>query len=170
MPTATTVAKKGRSKGKTKKKSTQTKIDEAAVKQLLEFWQVEYDMALMMLEKQQKNRSFNGNLISGSASAGTTMEQYGLLRGICVGLNIPYFEVNPSQWVAAYPEIEIPDDIQQLKLEDTKKRSLALARLYFPDQSLLKNSRCRVPSDAYSDALLIGNYYFQKLSGLDLAA
>lgn len=151
--------KKTTKKSSKSKKGSSPKIDEKEVREIFQYWKDDFGIEMIVLEKQQKNRSFGGNLISGRAASGTTMEQYGLLRGICVGLDIPYYEVSPSKWLATYPTIEIPEHIQSLNLIDTKKRSIALANKYFPDESLFKNSRCRVPSDAFSDALLIGRYY-----------
>ncbi len=150
MPTTTYQVK---ARGKVQ---TRTKIDETKVKQTLQEWRQKFGLNLAVIEEQKKRTGRS----QGFGSAGTTMEQYGLLRGICVGLGIPYITPDPQKWQKAYPYIEISPEIDKLNLEEPKKRSIALAQSVFPKTSLLKSKRSKKPCDAFSDALLIGNYYY----------
>lgn len=135
---------------------TRTRIDEVQFKRILQEWRSKFQLDLVVIEEQKKSVGRS----QGAGSAGTTMEQYGLLRGICVGLEIPYITPDPQKWQRKYPKIKIPPEIDALKLEEPKKRSVALAQDIFPEVSLLKTKRSKKPCDAFSDALLIANYYF----------
>lgn len=91
LPTASlklaTVTKAGNRK-------TKTRLDELAIKQLL----TDEGIQFIFIEKAQTMRKPQDKRIQGVTSSGTTMENYGLIRGICVGLGIPYHEISPVTW------------------------------------------------------------------------
>ncbi len=68
-----------------------TELNENAVKSLLK----EFEVGHVYLERAQ---SMPGQGIS---STGRYMASYGIIRGICVGLGIPYTLVTPQTWKKA---------------------------------------------------------------------
>lgn len=82
--------------GKTLKGNPKTKtlLDEQAIRSFL----MEHSPSLLVIEAAQTMPPSKNGRTQGVASSGTTMENYGLLRGICVGLGIPYIPVNPRTW------------------------------------------------------------------------
>lgn len=75
---------------------------------------------------------------------------YGIVRGICVGLQIPYVLVAPRQW-----QKEL---FNGLSKSDTKSMSVVVAKRMFPLVSLKATDRSKKDSDGMSDALLIAAY------------
>lgn len=93
MPVVT-VKKSGKTpKGNPKVK---TLLDEQAIRCFL----TEHSPSLLVIEAAQTMPPSKNGRAQGLASSGTTMENYGLLRGICVGLGIPYIPVSPKTWKA----------------------------------------------------------------------
>lgn len=82
--------------GKTPKgnQKTKTLLDEQAVRSFL----TEHSPSLVVIETAQTMAPSKNGRMQGITSSGTIMENYGLLRGICVGLGIPYIPVNPRTW------------------------------------------------------------------------
>jgi len=81
-------------KGNAKKK---TVVDETAFRDLL----LENNVSLAVIEKAQAMRKGQLGRTQGVASSATIMENYGLLRGICVGAGIRYIPVAPITWKTA---------------------------------------------------------------------
>ena len=74
---------------------------------------------------------------------------WGLLRGICVGLHLPYTLVAPQTWKKS-----ICKDLPR----GTKDVSIIVAKRLFPKVSLLPTPRCKKPSDGIADALCLAEY------------
>lgn len=72
-------------------KAAKTELDEGRIRQTLSG----FDIGHTFIERAQ---SMPGQGIS---STGRYMASYGVLRGICVGLGIPYTLVSPQTWKAA---------------------------------------------------------------------
>lgn len=72
-------------------KTKKTELDEVAIRQYFTIGEIEH----CFIEKAQ---SMPGQGIS---STGRYMAGYGLIRGICVGLGIPYTLVHPRTWKKA---------------------------------------------------------------------
>jgi len=87
---------------KAKSSSTRNKniLDELAIRNLL----AKNNVTFVFMERAQTMRKGQGGkkgkdgAAQGVVSSGTTMLNYGLIRGICVGLGIPYHEVSPVSW------------------------------------------------------------------------
>jgi len=81
---------------KAKSSSTRNKniLDELAVRDLL----VKNNVTFVFMERAQTMRKGQGGAKQGVVSSGTIMLNYGLIRGICVGLGIPYHEVSSITW------------------------------------------------------------------------
>lgn len=138
-------------KGKTR---VQREIDLLKVKSIL----LSYKVETVVIEKQH---IYPGQ---GNKSNETTMKQYGNLIGLLVGLDIRYVEVEASEWQAKYKEIEVDPEIDLMSIKQTKKKSISAVKKLYPGFSLLSSKRCRVPSDALSDSILIARHYFAHIS------
>jgi hypothetical protein len=138
-------------KGKTR---VQREIDLLKVKSIL----LSYKVETVVIEKQH---IYPGQ---GNKSNETTMKQYGNLIGLLVGLDIRYVEVEASEWQAKYKEIEVDPEVDLMSIKQTKKKSISAVKKLYPGFSLLSSKRCRVPSDALSDSILIARHYFAHIS------
>lgn len=73
---------------------------------------------------------------------------YGMMRGICVGLELPYTLVTPQAWkkemCAGMPK--------------GKDISIIVSKRIWPKINLLPTKRCRKESDGMADAALIAEY------------
>lgn len=141
------VIKKGRTR-------VQREIDLLKVKSIL----LSYKVEIVVIEKQH---IYPGQ---GNKSNETTMKQYGNLIGLLVGLDIRYVEVEASEWQAKYKEIEVDPEVDLMSIKQTKKKSISAVKKLYPGFSLLSSKRCRVPSDALSDSILIARHYFAHIS------
>lgn len=75
---------------------------------------------------------------------------YGLIRGICVGMCVPYVLVHPRTWQRVM--------FAGLSRRDTKSQSVLVAQRMFPLIDLRATQRSKKPHDGMSDALLIAAY------------
>lgn len=69
-------------------KADKTELDESAIRRILEGSEVSH----VYLEKSQTMPG------QGISSSGRYMMSYGIIRGICVGLQIPYTLIQPQCW------------------------------------------------------------------------
>lgn len=75
---------------------------------------------------------------------------YGLWRGMCAAMRIPYRLVPPQTW----QKVMLAGEDKS----DKKAASVRVARRLFPDVSLRKSERGRVDHHGMADALLIAEY------------
>ena len=92
----------------------------------------------------------------GAMSFGTG---YGILRGICIGLHIPYTLVLPASWKRTICKGMNTD------VKKSKQASIIIAKRLWPDISLLPTPRCKNESDGMADALCIAEYGRRTLMG-----
>jgi len=74
---------------------------------------------------------------------------WGILRGICVGLHIPYTLVLPTTWKRVMCR-DMP--------KGSKDVSIIVAKRLWPDINLLRTPKCRKEDDGMADALCIAEY------------
>ncbi len=72
---------------------------------------------------------------------------FGILKGICAGIPIPYSTIAPQSWQ--------PKMLGGVQGADSKARARVVAGQLFPHLDLRANDRCRVPHEGIVDALLI---------------
>lgn len=131
--------------------------------------EIDEDQLLSLLSEFRK-RGANSVVIEkqhvmqgqGLSSSGKTMEQYGFIKGLCKALGYEIALVSAQSWQAHYKTLvpeEFPEWIEKWNLKPTKKKSIYICSVMFPDISLLRSKRSKKPSDGLSDALLIGNYW-----------
>lgn len=96
----------------------------------------------VFIEKQQAFRK------QGVSSTFKLGRGFGLIEGICVGLNMRYQIVAPKTW-----QKEILKDVPG----EGKERAILVAGRLFPKVSLIPE-RCRTPHSGYADALCIAEY------------
>ena len=77
-------------------------LDEPRIRDILKEWEIRH----CFIEKAQsmpgrKDKKTGDVKAQGVASTAHYMASYGILRGICVGLSIPYTLVHPATWKAA---------------------------------------------------------------------
>lgn len=132
------------------KAKVQREIDLFELKRIL----LSYKVDVVVIEKQHIYPR------QGNRSNETTMRQYGNLIGLLVGLDIKYVEVEASEWQAEYKEVEVDPEVDLMSIKHTKKKSISAVKKLYPEFSLLSSKRCKVPSDALSDSILIAKHYF----------
>lgn len=71
---------------------------------------------------------------------------FGLIMGILSAYKINIREVTPQKWKKYF------------NLTKDKEQSIALAKNFYPEVNLKKNSRCKKDSDGIAEALLIARY------------
>ena len=81
---------------------------------------------------------------------------WGLLRGICVGLSLPYTLVTPQAWKKV---------MCAGMAKGSKDVSIIVAKRIWPKINLLPTSRCRKDSDGMADAVCIAEYGRRLLLG-----
>lgn len=121
-------------KGKTKsgKPKIHTVLNEPELRDFLE----KSDVSHVFIEKCQTMKDQN------VAAMGNYMCNYGIIRGICVGLRIPYTLVHPATWKH-----------QMMKdMDKEKKAAVVRAKQLFPYITLKESE------DGKADALLIAEY------------
>lgn len=105
---------------------------------------------LVVIEKQWARPD------NGTKQAFALGDSYGLLKGLCSGLDIPYELVAPVTW-------------KKLILSDTKKdknAAIEYCRRVYPTVSLLRTPKCRNPHDGMADALCILTYGLRKFGSV----
>jgi len=90
----------------------------------------------------------------GRVSAFTAGTNFGILRGICSGIPVPYEIVHPRTWKSEFG------------LNSSKASAIAVCQALFPGVSLLRTDRCTKPHDGMAEALLIAEYGRRKLQGV----
>jgi hypothetical protein len=83
--------------------------------------------------------------------------QAGTVRGIIIGLNLPFQEIAPKLWqeemLRGIPEIK-----DSKNKRDTKKMALIAVQRLLPEQNLLRTEKCTKPDDGLVDAILLATY------------
>ena len=129
MPTLSTEGKGKTKKGVPKK---HTVLDEYEVREiLLSYDQIDH----LYLEKAQ---SMPGQGAPGTFSYGCS---YGIIRGICVGLQIPYTLIHPATW----------KKVMMKDMDRGKEAAIVKAKQLFPKADIGKK-------DGRAEALLIAVY------------
>ena len=116
------------------------------------------DISLLVIEKQQpmpNNRP--------TAAFGTGYG-YGLWKMALVAAGIPFEEVVSASWKAKLG-VRGQGDTTETRRKDSKRKSIEKARALFPGVDLLRNSRCRVPSDDKAEALLLAEVARRRYAG-----
>lgn len=90
----------------------------------------------------------------GVASTFKFGEQFGILKGMCMGLGVKFTTITPQEWKRGLG-----------LLHQDKDASIALAKKLFPWVDLRPSTRCRKDSDGMAEALLIAEYARRKLCG-----
>lgn len=136
-------------------------IDEQRLLSLLTLFR-DQGAETLVLERQQVMQG------QGLSSSGKTMEQYGFIRGLALALGYKVNAVSSQTWQAHYKGMipsEYPEWVEQWSLKDTKKKSIYVCSVLFPELSLKKGPRSKKPSDGMSDSVLLGNYWLTKSGG-----
>ena len=81
---------------------------------------------------------------------------WGLVRGICVGLHLPYTLVMPQTWKKVMCH-GMP--------KGSKDVSIIIAKRLWPGVNLFRSTRCKNECDGMADALLIAEYGRRLLAG-----
>lgn len=145
MPSEKITTKSGRNKGQ---------LNVQRVKFILEIPKKHGDTAMVIMENVH---AFPGQ---GVVAMATLMEQKGIIRGICTGLEYEEYLVEPKAWQSYYGMIP-PKDLKgstgsktkTLRKKWLKDKSVEIAENLFPEwKDKMKKS------NGMSDAMLIGNY------------
>jgi len=80
---------------------------------------------------------------------------WGIVRGICSALHLPYTLVHPATWKKA----------MCAGLSKGKDVSIIVAKRLWPDTDLRASSRCKTDHDGMADALCIAEYGRRILKG-----
>ncbi|MBD2201794.1 hypothetical protein H6G33_10585 [Calothrix sp. FACHB-1219] len=142
---------------KTKKGSIRC-LDEMEITSLLCKLVSYWDVVSLVIEEQI--------IVGGQGISSTSinMHNYGFIKGLAAGLGLTYTIISSTKWQSVIPEdIVIPSNIQTLSKKETKKRSIAYVMELFPNYTLLKTPRSKIPSDGISDSILIGYYYLSAI-------
>lgn len=73
-------------------------------------------------------------------------ENFGFCQGILSAFSIPFTLDTPQQWKNFYG------------ISADKNESIELCNKLYPEQTLLKNERCKKPHDGMAEALLLARY------------
>lgn len=149
MPTVTTTKKAQRRvkikengvgvvKNKHKVKSSE-EIDETAFREILKPY---IGNAHVYFEKAQVMPK------QGISSSGRYMMSFGFVRGVCIGLGIPYTLVHPVVWKKKI----------LMHMAKDKGGSLVRAKQLFPNTVLRASSLCKKDDHNMAEALLIAEY------------
>ena len=90
----------------------------------------------------------------GVASTFKFGEQFGILKGLCMGLGVKFITIAPQEWKRGMG-----------LLHQDKSASISLAKKLFPGANLRPSARCRKDSDGMAESLLIAEYARRKLCG-----
>lgn len=127
-------------------------LTETDLRERLVHWYREYNLiALVELVGPNRNRS-KGEVRQGASAMFTFGQNYGLLRGLLIGLAIPFEEVLPLAWQTEFRLRAKPDETKTAK----KNRHKAKAQQLFPAWHI---------THATADALLIAEYLRRKATG-----
>ena len=130
-------------------KETKTKrcLDEVSIVHLLSHRAQAIDMVFI-----EKAQSMPGQGVSSCFNYGAG---WGILRGICAGIGIPYTLIHPTTWKRTMCR-DVPKG---------KDASIIVAKRLWPNVSLLPTPRSRKDNDGMADALLIAEYGRRQLAG-----
>ena len=138
-------------------KKNRTKIDEVYLSEIIHSLVDKYKIKQIIIEKQQV---MSGKVTKegepdkqGTVSSASTMEHFGFLKGLCLGIQIEPIVIPAKTWQTIYP-----DYLKKDKTLNTKDRSKLYCAELFPTVDLRKNKRCRSISDGKTDSILIGYY------------
>ena len=82
-------------------------------------------------------------------------ENYGFIRGLLAGFQIPYQTILPQRWK------------KEFGLGNDKADSIEVCRRLFPDVSLKPTDRCQKDNDGMAEALLMAEYARRKFSSAE---
>jgi crossover junction endodeoxyribonuclease RuvC len=119
-------------------KNKKNEINEKAVKEIL------FQSVHIFIEKAQVMPK------QGISSSGRYMMAYGIVRGICVGLGIPYTLVTPQRW----------KNVMMADMPKEKGASIIAALRMFPELSLPRKK-----DHGRADSILIAAYGARLLTG-----
>lgn len=127
-------------------------LTETDLRERVSGWYRQYNLiALIELVGPNRNRS-KGEVRQGASAMFSFGQSYGFLRGLSVGLAIPFEEVLPIEWQAAFRLRGKADETKTAK----KNRHKAKAQQLFPAWHI---------THATADALLIAEYARRKATG-----
>lgn len=127
-------------------------LTETDLRERFAAWYREYNLlALIELVGPNRNRK-RGEVRQGASAMFTFGQNYGLLRGLLIGLAIPFEEVLPLVWQSEFRLRSRPDETKTVK----KNRHKAKAQQLFPAWHV---------THATADALLIAEYLRRKATG-----
>ena len=127
----------------TLKLGTKRILDEPAIYALLERWSHIEERTVAAIEVVQAMPK-NGSVAMCNYGCG-----HGIVRGICVGIRVPYTLIHPKTWQKAM--------LDGLSKTDTKSMSILVAQRMYPLVSLRLTASSK-PLDGLSDALLLASY------------
>lgn len=95
-----------------------------------------------------------------SAQSGmTTGDNFGVIKGVCMGLLMPRYMVRPQAWM----RVMLKGKSKKLT---TKQRAFQTAKELWPAETWLANKQCRTPHDGAIDAALIAEFCRKKYWGI----
>lgn len=125
-------------------------LDTSSIICLLIKWVDDYSVENVYIEVQQ---AMGGQ---GVTSTFTTGYNYGILIGILCSIGLPIIKVRPKVWQEVFKYTSILPELEELKMKETKKKSLSACYKLFPLIPLM-TPRGRW-MDGISDSILIGFY------------
>lgn len=132
-------------KKKKKGKSVKTLLDGHALKEMLTQFNIKYACV-------EKVHAMNKNgRIQGVVSTASFMEAFGVIKGILIGLNIPFILVSPKKW---------KKEILKISKCDDKKVSINYVKNMYPDVTL-KTKKAKNDNHNWADAVCIGEYGYK---------
>lgn len=81
---------------------------------------------------------------------GKMFELLGVMKGILVVLNIEYTLIRAVTWQRKI--------LKGIQATNTKDASIKWCQQNYPNETFVKNKRCRTPHDGITDSLCIANY------------
>lgn len=127
-------------------------LTETDVRERLTHWYREHSLlALIELVGPNRNQS-KGEVRQGASAMFTFGQNYGFLRGLLIGLAIPFEEVRPVDWQRVFGLLARKEEAKTAK----KNRHKAKAQQLFPAWHI---------THATADALLIAEYLRRKATG-----
>ena len=124
-------------------------INLVSIKAWLDIIHKKYPIDFVVIEKQI--------VVSrqGLSSSGKTMYQFGLLVGLCTGLDIDVKIVTAIKWQKIiFPKVD-QDNMKSYNYGDTKIKSIAFVEQNYNSSYLYTTPRQRKPSDGIADAICI---------------
>jgi len=123
---------------------TKQDYDGQAMRRILSDYSLNSFNVHVFIEKQQ---SFPKQ---GVVSTFSTGEGFGLWKGICIGLDLPFTVVRSQEWRK--------ETLKGVQGTDNKGRSIIAAGRLFPGVDLRRSDKCKKPCHDKAEALLIAEY------------